>query len=71
MVADLFGDFNRNRTGVSLFLGDAKAWQKVNDRFCLDLQFPGKLINSDLGCVSHASLRTFLFLLTLGRFLLR
>lgn len=71
MAADLFGDIDRNRTGVRLFLCYAKTLQKVNDRFCLDLQLSGQLVNSDLGWVTHTSLRTFLFLLTLGNFLLR
>ena len=71
LAANLFRDVNWDGTGVSLLLGYAKTRQKVNDCFRFDLELSGQFINSDLGCVTHASLRTFLFLLTLGSFFLR
>ena len=37
LAADLFSHFNRDGTRVSLFLGYAKARQKINNRLCLDL----------------------------------
>ncbi len=37
--------------------------KKVNDGLSFDLEFTGEFINADLGCVTHASLGTFLFLL--------
>lgn len=64
-VADFLCGFQRNRARVSFLLGDTKAGQKVNDCFCLDLQLAGQLVDSDLRRVTHARLRTFLFLLTL------
>lgn len=66
MVADLFGNFNGDRTGVGLFLGYAKSRKEVNNSLCFDLEFAGKLIDAYLGCVTHASLGTFLFLLLGG-----
>jgi hypothetical protein len=49
LVADLFGYFDRDRTGVSFFLGNAKARQQVDNRFCLDLELSGQFVNSHLG----------------------
>jgi hypothetical protein len=66
MMADFFGSFDGDRTGVRLFFGYAKSRKKVNDGFCLDLEFAGEFIDTDLGCVTHASLGTFLFLLLRG-----
>jgi len=68
-VADFFGDFQRNGARVCFLLGHTQARQKIDDGFCLDLQLAGQLVNSDLGCVTHASLRILLFLLTLRRIL--
>ena len=62
-MADLFGDFDGDRTGVGLLFGYAKSRKKVNDGLSLDLEFAGEFIDADLGCVTHASLGTFLFLL--------
>ena len=63
MMPDFFGDFDSDRTGVCLLFGYAKPRKKVNDGFGLDLEFAGEFIDADLGCVTHASLGTFLFLL--------
>ena len=41
----------------------AETGQKVNNRFRLDLQFAGQLVNPDLIDVSHALLGVCLFLL--------
>jgi hypothetical protein len=46
---------------MRLLLGNAKAWQQVNDGLRLDLKLSGEFVNADLGCVTHTSLRTFLF----------
>jgi len=50
LVRDVLG----NGARVRLFLGDAKAGQKVNDGFGLDLQFTGQFIDSDLIRLAHA-----------------
>lgn len=50
----LFGDIIRDRAGVSLFLRDAEAGQKVNNRFGLDFEFAGQFVDSDLIGVAHA-----------------
>ena len=63
MVPDLFRNFDGDRTGVCFLFRYAKSRKKVNDGFSLDLEFAGELIDTDLGCVTHASLGTFLFLL--------
>ncbi len=41
ILADLFGDILRDRARVRLLFRDAIPRQKVNDRFGLDLEFPG------------------------------
>lgn len=66
MIANFSSNFFGDRTGVGLFFGYAKSRKKVNNGFCLDLEFAGEFINADLGCVTHASLGTFLFLLFRG-----
>lgn len=66
MVADFFGSFDGDRTGVGLSFGYAKSRKKVNNGLSLDLEFAGEFIDADLGCVTHASLGTFLFLLLRG-----
>jgi len=63
MMADLFGGFDGDRTGMRFLFGYAKPRKKVNDGFGLDLEFAGEFINTDLRCVTHTSLRAFLFLL--------
>jgi hypothetical protein len=55
MILDLLSDIGRNRTGVGLLFGDAKTWQKVNDRLRLHLEFTRELIDADLVYVAHAS----------------
>jgi hypothetical protein len=40
---------------MRLLFGDAVPRQKVNNRFGLDLEFAGQLVDSDLVCVCHAS----------------
>ena len=64
-------DVDGNRTGVRLLFGNAKSRKKVNDGFGFDLEFAGELVDADLGCVTHASLGTFLFLLFRGSLRLR
>lgn len=49
MMTNSFGNFDGDRTGMSLFLGDPKTRQKVNDCFGLHLEFTGEFINADLG----------------------
>jgi len=55
MALHFFGDIGGDRTRVGLLFGYAKARQKVNDGFRLDLQLARQLVNADLGCVAHAS----------------
>jgi hypothetical protein len=38
---------------VCLLFRNAVTRKKVNDRFGLDLEFPGQLINPDLVCVAQ------------------
>jgi len=63
VVPDFFCNFDRDGTGVGFLFGYAKPRKKVNDGLSFDLEFTGEFINADLGCVTHASLGTFLFLL--------
>jgi hypothetical protein len=53
VLADFFSDLHGNGAGVRLLFGDAVAWQQVDDRFGLDLQFARQFVNPDLICVSH------------------
>jgi hypothetical protein len=53
-AANFFGDIDRDRTGVSLFLRDAEARQQVNDGLCLDFELAGQLVDSNLIGVGHA-----------------
>jgi len=48
---------------MCFLFGYAKPGQEVNDGFGLDLELTGEFIDAYLRCVTHASLRTFLFLL--------
>jgi hypothetical protein len=48
VLANFFRDVRRDGTGVRLLFRDAVAGQKVNDRFGLNLELAGQLINSDL-----------------------
>jgi hypothetical protein len=52
-AANFFSNIDRDRTGVSFFLGDAEAWQKVNDGLCFDFELAGQLVNSNLIGVGH------------------
>jgi len=71
LAANLLRNFQGDGTGVGLLFRNAKSGQKINDGFCLDLQLAGQFVDSDLRCVSHASLRILLFLLALRSFFLR
>jgi hypothetical protein len=53
-AAYFFSNINRDRTGVSLFLRDAEAGQKVDDGLCFDFELAGQLVNSNLISVGHA-----------------
>ncbi len=44
---------------MRLLLRDAIPRQKVNNRLCLDLEFAGQFVDSDLVCFAHASYRPF------------
>jgi hypothetical protein len=48
VLANFFRDVHRDGAGVRLLFRDAVAGQKVNDRFGLNLELAGQLINSDL-----------------------
>ena len=56
---------------MRLLFGHTQARQKIDDRLRLDLELASQFVNSDLRCVSHASLRVLLFLLTFQIFLVR
>jgi hypothetical protein len=40
-AANFFSNVDRDRAGVSLFLRNAEAWQKVNDGLCFDFELTG------------------------------
>ena len=48
VLANFFRDIHWDGAGVRLLFRDAVAGQKVNDRFGLNLELAGQLINSDL-----------------------
>jgi hypothetical protein len=52
---------------MRLLLADAKTGQQVNNRLGLDFQLSSEFVNAYLRCVTHTSLRIFLFLLFLRR----
>jgi hypothetical protein len=52
-AANFFRNIGRDRTGVSFFLGNAEAGQKVNDGLCFDFELTGQLVNSNLVGVGH------------------
>lgn len=49
MMTNPLGNFDGDRTGMSLLLGYPKTRQKVNNCFGLHLEFTGEFINADLG----------------------
>jgi hypothetical protein len=51
--ANLFSYIDRDRAGVSLFLGNAEARQKVYDGLSFDFELAGQLVNSNLIGVGH------------------
>jgi len=53
-VANFFSDVHRDRAGVSFFLRDTEAGQKVDDGLCFDFELAGQLVNSNLIGVGHA-----------------
>jgi hypothetical protein len=55
MALNLLGDIGGDGTRVRFLFAYAEAGQKVNDSFSLDLQLARQLVDSDLGCVTHAS----------------
>jgi len=55
LALHLLGDIGGDGTRVRFLFGYAETRQQVNDGFRLDLQLACQLINSDLGCVTHAS----------------
>jgi hypothetical protein len=70
-VPNLLRNVHRDGAGVRLLFGHTQARQKIDDRLRLDLELASQFVNSDLRCVSHASLRVLLFLLTFEIFLVR
>lgn len=70
LMANFLGNVDRNRAGVGLLFTHTKARKQVNDCFRLDLQLAGQFVNSDLGWITHTSLRILLFLLVLVRVVL-
>ena len=71
VMPDFFRNIDGDRAGMRFLFGYAKSRKKVNDGFGFDLEFAGELVDADLGCVTHASLGTFLFLLFRGSLRLR
>ena len=51
--ANFFSYIDRDRAGVSLFLGKAEAGQKVYDGLRFDFELAGQLVNSNLIGVGH------------------
>jgi hypothetical protein len=51
--ANFFSYIDRDRAGVSLFLDNAEAGQKVYDGLCFDFELAGQLVNSNLIGVGH------------------
>jgi hypothetical protein len=49
-----FGDVHGDGAGVSFFLRDAEAGEKVDNGLRFDFEFAGQLVNSDLIGVGHA-----------------
>jgi hypothetical protein len=54
LLAHLLCDIRRDRARVRFLFRDAIAGQQVNNGLGLDLEFSGKLVNSDLVYVGHA-----------------
>jgi hypothetical protein len=52
-AANFFSNVDRYRAGVSLFLRNTEAWQKVNNGLCFDFELTGQLVNSNLVGVGH------------------
>jgi hypothetical protein len=71
LAAHFVGYVNRNRAGVGFLFAYAKTGQKVDDGLGFDLELARQFVNSDLRWIAHASLRVFLFLLSLGTFFRR
>ena len=71
VMPNFLGNIHGDGTRMCLLFGYAKTRQKVNDGFGLDLKLAGEFIDAYLGCVTHASLRTFLFLLLCRGVILR
>lgn len=69
LATDFVGHVHRDGAGVGLLLRYTKAWQEVDNGLGLDLEFAGQFVNTDLRCVTHASLRILLFLLRRGIFI--
>ena len=63
VLPDFFRNIGGDGTGMRFLFGNAESRKKVDDGFGLDLEFAGELVDADLGCVTHAALGTFLFLL--------
>jgi hypothetical protein len=53
-AAYFFGDVHGDGAGVSLFLRDAKAGEKVDNGLRFDFELAGQLVDSDLIGVGHA-----------------
>jgi hypothetical protein len=71
LAPDFVGHVNGNRAGVGFLFGYAKTGQKVDDGLGFDLELARQFVNSDLRWIAHASLRIFLFLLSLRTFFRR
>jgi hypothetical protein len=71
LAPNFVGHVDGNRAGVGFLFAYAKTGQKVDDGLGFDLELARQFVNSDLRWIAHASLRIFLFLLSLGTFFRR
>jgi hypothetical protein len=53
-AANFLRNIHGNGTGVSFFLRDTEAGEKVNDGLGFDFELAGQLVNSNLISVGHA-----------------
>lgn len=64
MSANFFGDIYGNGAGMGFLFGYAKPSQQIDNGFRFNLEFAGEFVDTYLGCVTHATLGIFLFLLS-------
>jgi hypothetical protein len=53
MLSHQLGMLDINRARMRLLFGDANFREKLDQHLCFDLEFPGKLVDSNLISFSH------------------